>query len=412
MQIFYFDTLELPRRLSETAGAFPRGLCFMNDDVRDEPLLLTPGPCSISMAVKQAMLHDLAFGEAAIVAKVKEARDYLVALCRGDGDYTAVPLQGTGTYAVEAAIGTLVPRDGPTAGKLLIHSNGVYGDRIVDVCRQMRVPYAVLATTPLERPTVEQFEQAIAADPAISHVAVVHCETSTGMLNPVDEIAALCRRLGKGLLIDAIATFGFVELDARRLGFDAVIVSANKGLQSAPGLSWVIARRDALARCKGHSWSHSLDLWDQHDHMERTGQFRFTPPTHLVLAFCEALKEHNEEGGIAARGRRYGASWRRLVDGMRQMGFQTLLPDELCASIVATFHNPDDPNYSFKKLYDGMKARGFVIFPGRLAAANTFRIACIGVVTERDIGRAMDALADVMREMGVTRFGRGAAGTA
>lgn len=371
-------------------------------ELHDEPLLLTPGPCSISQATKAAMLHDYASGEEVMVEKVNAIRKYLLKVVNGEGTHTAVPLVGSGTTGAEAAIGTLVPRD----GKLLIHTNGVYGDRIVDICQHLRIPYTSFRTAPFTLPTAKQFEQAIMADPAITHVFVVHCETSTGVLNPLDEVAQICRRYGKGLLIDAVASFGIIELDAKKLSFDAVILSANKGMQAPPGLCWVVAKRATLEECKGNCHSLSLDLWDQNQHLDRTNQFRFTPATHLLLAFAQACTEHEEEGGVAGRQARYRANWRRLVDGMRQMGFQTLLSDDVASPIVATFHDPDDPNYSFKKLYDGMKKRGFIIFPGRLAAANTFRIACIGIVTPADIGRAMDALAETIAEMGVKNCGR------
>ncbi len=370
--------------------------------IEDEPLLLTPGPVTLSARVKRAMLHDYASGEAVMQETIAWSRRYLLDLCNAQGTHTAVPLVGSGTSGTEAAIGTFVPAN----GKLLIHTNGVYGDRLVEIARRIRTPYTSFRTAPYTPPTAEQFAAAIAADPGITHVMVVHCETSTGILNPIESIAAVCRRAGKGLLIDAVASFGAFMLDAKALSFDAVICSANKGLQAPPGLAWIIAKKSALEEAKGNAHSLTLDLWDQNQHMDRTGMFRFTPATHLLLGFAEALREHAAEGGIAGRHDRYRRSWRRLVDGMRQMGFRTLLEDEVASPIVATFHEPLDPAYSFKALYEGMKRRGFIIFPGRLAAANTFRIACIGVVTEDDIGRALDALEATMREMGVAGMGR------
>ncbi|NGM18855.1 2-aminoethylphosphonate--pyruvate transaminase [Roseomonas stagni] len=371
--------------------------------IEDEPLLLTPGPVTLSARVKRAMLRDLASGEPAMQETIAWSRRYLLGLCNAQGTHTAIPLVGSGTSGTEAVIGTFVPAN----GKLLIHTNGVYGDRLVEIARRIRTPYTSFRTAPYTPPTPEQFEAAIAADPGITHVMLVHCETSTGILNPIEPIAAVCRRLGKGLLIDAVASFGAFRLDARTLSFDAVICSANKGLQAPPGLAWIVAKKSALEEAKGNAHSLTLDLWDQNQHLDRTGMFRFTPATHLLLAFAEALREHEEEGGIEGRHARYHRSWRRLVDGMRQMGFRTLLEDAVASPIVATFHEPLDPGYSFKALYEGMKRRGFIIFPGRLAAANTFRIACIGVVTEADIGRALEALAETMGEMGVVGMGRG-----
>lgn len=373
----------------------------MSED-RTEPLMLTPGPVSISRRVKEKMLQDLASGGGEMTENLTFSRQYLVELCNGQGGWTAVPMQGSGTFATEGLLGTLVPHD----GKVLIHTNGVYGDRLVDICRAINLPFKSFRTAPYTPPTAAQFEAEIKADPAITHVIMVHCETSTGVLNRIDEIAAVCRKYAKSFMVDAIASFGAFEIDVKRDSIDAVIISPNKCLQGPPGLSWVVVRKSTLEESKGNCHSTSLDLYDQLQYLDRTGGFRFTPPTHVLSAFAEALREHQEEGGVLARQERYRRSWRRMIDGMRQMGFQTLLPDNVASPIVATFHDPHDPNYSFQKLYDGMKARGFIIFPGRLAAANTFRIACIGEVDEHDIGRAMEALNEVVAEMGLKTFDR------
>jgi 2-aminoethylphosphonate-pyruvate transaminase len=369
----------------------------------DAPLLLTPGPVSVSATTRAAMLSDRAAGETEGVRDLAFARDYLVALVGGADRYTAVALPGSATYANEAVLATLVPPD----GRVLIHTNGVYGDRLIEICEALHLPYAVIRTEPFAPPTASLFEAALEADPTITHVMVVHCETSTGVLNPIEAIADVCRRAGKGLLIDAVASFGACDLDAGRLGFDGLVVSSNKCLQGVPGLGWAVVRRQALEDARGQAPGLSLDLRDQAQHMDRTGGFRFTPPTHVLAAFAQALREHAAEGGVAARRARYTACWRRLVDGMRQMGFTTVVPDACAAPIVATFHNPDHPAFGFQALYEGMKRRGFIIFPGRLALADTFRIGCMGDVTEDDIAEAMQAVAETMAEMGIAALGRG-----
>lgn len=304
--------------------------------------------------------------------------------------------------ANEGVIAQLVP----AGGKLLIYTNGVYGDRLIEIASHLSTPHAVIRTAPFTPPTAAQFEQAILADPAITHVMVVHCDTSTGVLNPVDTVAAVCRRHTKGLFIDAVASFGAMEIDARKLGFQAVTVSSNKCMHGVPGLGWAVVQKTALENARGHGGSLVLDLWDQNQHMDRTTAFRFTPPTQVVAAFAQACREHAQEGGSPARLERYRRNWRRLVDGMRQMGFTTVVPDAYAAPIVATFHNPDHPNFSFQALFEGMKKCGFIIFPGRLALANTFRIGCMGEVTEDDIAEAMQAVSDTLAEMGVTQLGR------
>jgi 2-aminoethylphosphonate-pyruvate transaminase len=367
-----------------------------------DPLLLTPGPVSTSATTKSAMLHDRASGGVEFQDDIAFARNYLVGLVHGAGDYTAVPLPGSATYANEAVIAGLVP----AGGKLLIFSNGVYGDRLIEIARHLGKSFDVLRTPPFTPPTESAFDAAFAADSAITHLFIVHCETSTGVLNPVEAAAASCRRHGKGLLIDAVASFGAIELDARTLKFDALTISSNKCMEGVPGVGWTIVHKQVLESAKGVAASLSLDLWDQNQHMDRTQAFRFTPPTQVVAAFAQACREHAAEGGTAARRARYQRNWRRLIDGMRQMGFVSVVPDVDASPIVATFHNPAHPDFSFDKLFDGMKRRGFIIFPGRLALANTFRIGCMGAVTEDDIAEAMQAVAETMAEMGVSQLGR------
>jgi 2-aminoethylphosphonate-pyruvate transaminase len=367
-----------------------------------DPLLLTPGPVSTSAATKSAMLRDRASGGVEFQEDIAFARGYLVGLVHGAGTYTAVPLPGSATYANEAVIAGLVP----AGGKLLIFSNGVYGDRLIEIACHLGKAHSVLRTPPFIPPTEAEFDAAFAADPAVTHLFMVHCETSTGVLNPVDAAAASCRRYSKGLLIDAVASFGAIELDARALMFDALTISSNKCMEGVPGVGWTIVHKQVLESAKGVAASLSLDLWDQNQHMDRTQAFRFTPPTQVVAAFAQACREHAAEGGTPARRARYQRNWRRLIDGMRQMGFVSVVPDVDASPIVATFHNPAHPNFNFEKLFDGMKRRGFIIFPGRLALANTFRIGCMGAVTEDDIAEAMQAVAETMVEMGVPQVGR------
>lgn len=366
------------------------------------PLLLTPGPVSVSRTTREAMLIDRPSGDVEFQAELSLARDYLVSLIGGQGAYTAIPLPGSATYANEGVIASLVP----AGGKLLLHSNGVYGDRLVEICAHLRVPHTVVRTPPFVPPTADMFEAALKADPAITHVMLVHCETSTGVLNPLEPVADICRAYSKGLLIDAVASYGAIPIDAKRLGFQAVTLSSNKCMQGVPGVGWAVVQKTALENAKGSSGSLALDLWDQNQHMERTGAFRFTPPTHVVGAFAQACREHEAEGGVQARLARYRRNWKRLLEGMRQMGFVPVVPDEHASPIVATFREPEDPAFSFQALFDGMKKRGFIIFPGRLALANTFRIGCMGTVTEEDIAEAMEAVAATLAEMGVRQFGR------
>lgn len=350
-------------------------------------------------------MRDRAGWSPDVEEQIRFSRAAMTAIIGGGDAYAAIPVPGSATYANEAIIATLVA----PGGKVLIHSNGVYGDRLVEIAEALGCAHAVIRTAPFTPPTGDHVAEALGADAAITHVMMVHCETSTGILNPLEEIAAVCRRSGKGFLVDAVASFGAVPIDAVALGLEAVSVSSNKCLQGVPGLGWAVVQRAALERARGTCRSLSLDLFDQNQHMDRTGSFRFTPPTHVLAAFAEALHEHEEEGGVPARLARYRRNWQRLVDGMRQMGFVTVVPDAHASPIVATFHNPDDPAFDFTTLYQGMERRGFIIFPGRLALENTFRIGCMGDVTETDIGEALAALADTLAAMGVATHGRASA---
>jgi 2-aminoethylphosphonate-pyruvate transaminase len=372
----------------------------MSDD-RREPLLLTPGPLTTSAATKRAMLRDWGSRDPAFIALNRRVRERLVALAGGAGSHVCVPVQGSGTFAVEATLGTLVPPD----GKVAIPINGAYGQRMARICTYYGRAYVPLETPEDVPNDPGALDRALAADPTISHVAAVHCETTSGMLNPIEAIAAVTARHGRGLLIDAMSAFGALPLDVREVACDAVIASANKCLEGVPGMAFAICREAALAAAQGNAPSLSLDLHDQWVAMEGNGQWRFTPPTQVIAAFDQALDEHAAEGGVAGRGARYAENSRILVDGMRGLGFETLLPDALQAPIIVTFRMPADPRFAFGDFYDRLAARGYLIYPGKLTVAESFRIGCIGRLGPAEMHGALDAIRAVLAEMGV-RDGR------
>ncbi|MEM9429058.1 MAG: 2-aminoethylphosphonate--pyruvate transaminase [Pseudomonadota bacterium] len=369
---------------------------------RHPTYLLTPGPLTTAAETKAAMLFDKSPNSPEMVAMVKGIRDYLVELANGGDDYTCVPLQGSATYGIEAGLHTLVDRE---SARILVIENGFYGMRLREVIEGIGLP-----VTRLEGPIVpavsgEDVRAALKADPRITHVALCHCDTGTGILNPIDEIAEACRAHGVKLMIDAIASFAGFEIDARALDVEAVFISPNKCLEAVPGLAWVLVRKESLEAGRGRSPSVVLDLHAQWAFMEEKGWFRTTPPTHVLLAMGKAVERHKAEGGIAPRQARYRQNWRRLVEGLRQRGFATFLPDECASPIIATFHDPDDPAYTFPAFYAAMERRGFVIFPGRLTSAHTFRIGTMGDLTPDDISAIIDAVLASMEELGVTHFG-------
>jgi 2-aminoethylphosphonate-pyruvate transaminase len=361
-----------------------------------EPYLLTPGPLTTSLRTRQAMLRDWGSWDVDFNSITGRIRERLLDIVSGSATHECVPMQGSGTFSVEAAIGTLVPRSG---GHVLVPQNGAYCQRIARTCRVLGRKLTTLDYAENTQVAAADVERALAADPSITHVALVHCETSTGMLNPLDEIAQVVARHNRGLIVDAMSSFGALEIDARRTPFDAVVAASGKCLEGPPGMGFVIARRALLERSEGNSHSLALDLHDQWVYMQKTTQWRYTPPTHVVAAFDSAIAQYLEEGGLAARGARYARNCRTLIEGMTQLGLRSFLPAAIQAPIIVTFHAPDSPHYNFKSFYNAVKARGYILYPGKLTTLETFRVGCMGQLGERGIGGAVEAVGQVLAEM-------------
>jgi 2-aminoethylphosphonate-pyruvate transaminase len=363
----------------------------------NKAFLLTPGPLTTSGSVKRAMLEDWGSRDPAFIAMNAAIRERLVWIAGGGDAFVCVPVQGSGTFAIEATLGTLTGE----ASRLLVLVNGAYGERMMKIMRYLGRPAIAQTTAEDTPPDLAALDAALAADPAISHVAAVHCETTSGILNPLAEIAAIVARHGRLLIVDAMSSFGALPLDAAALPCAAVVASSNKCLEGAPGMGYAIIRQSVLETCQGNAHSLALDLYDQWQAMEGNGQWRFTPPTHVMAAFHQALVEHEAEGATAGRGERYRANCRALVGGMRALGFVTLLPDELQAPIIVTFHMPSDPRFDFGVFYDRLVDQGYVIYPGKLTQAPSFRIGCIGHLMPEDIEAAVAAIAATLARMGV-----------
>lgn len=362
--------------------------------MKNEYLLLTPGPLSTSETVRQAMLQDWCTWDDDYNKEIVEViRSKLVSLATTHPGYTSVLMQGSGTASVEATIGSAIAKD----GKLLVVDNGAYGARIAQIADYLNIACTVIAPGETTRPTLEAVEKALVEDSAITHLAVVHCETTTGMLNPIQEVTALAKRYNKVVILDAMSSFGGIQMDISELGVDYMISSANKCIQGVPGFGFVIAKQTELEKCKGQARSLSLDLYDQWQCMQANhGKWRFTSPTHTVRAFYQALAELEQEGGIEARQARYTKNQRTLVEGMRKLGFETLLNDELHSPIITSFYSPTHSDYQFKAFYDRLKEQGFVIYPGKVSNADCFRIGNIGEVYPQDIERLIVAVEKAM----------------
>ncbi len=365
-----------------------------------DPYLLTPGPLTTSPTVKQAMLHDYGSRDQTFINTNANMLNRLVDIVNGAGTHVSLPLQGSGTFSVEAMIGCFVPSD----GKLLILINGAYGHRIAKICDYYQREYLIQESAEDTPVDIDTLDATLNSDSDISHVVVVFCETTSGILNPLQAVADVVARHQRSLLIDAMSAFGALPLDAQEITFDAVVASSNKCLEGAPGMGFCIARESALQQTKGNSPSLSLDLYDQWQAMTKNKQWRFTPPTHVLLAFDQALNEFDEEGGVAGRGGRYRENCDLLVAGMRELGFKTLLPDELQAPIIITFHMPKNAEFDFNAFYDGLKDQGYVIYPGKLTVADSFRMGCIGRLGLDQMQGALDAVKNIIAKFGIEKI--------
>ena len=347
------------------------------------------------MTTKQSMLRDWGSWDADFNQITGRVRERLLAIAHASDTHECVPLQGSGTFSVEAAIGTLVPR----GGKVLVPQNGAYCQRIARICRVLGRPVTTIDYAEDSAVRAEDVERSLAADPGITHVALVHCETSAGILNPLQAVADVVARHGRGLIVDAMSSFGALEIDARATAFDALIAASGKCLEGPPGMGFVIARRAVLERAEGNSHSLAMDLYDQWVYMKKTTQWRYTPPTHVVAAFDSAIDQYLKEGGRAARGGRYAENCRTLIAGLARHGLTSFLPADIQAPVIVTFHAPRLPNYQFKTFYNAVKARGYILYPGKLTTVETFRVGCMGQLGERGMSGAVDAVAEVLAEL-------------
>jgi 2-aminoethylphosphonate-pyruvate transaminase len=360
-------------------------------------ILLTPGPLTTTLRTKLAMLKDWGSWDTDFIAVTARVRAALLDIIHGADTHVLVPLQGSGTFSVEAAVATVVPRD----GHVLVMDNGAYCKRAAKLTQLMGRRATVVPQAEEAPVSPAVLEQHLKSDASITHVVLIHCETGTGVLNPLPQVAALCQQYGKGLIVDAMSSFGALPIDAREVRFDALVAASGKCLEGVPGMGFVFLRKAILDGCAGQSQSLAMDLHDQHVYMEKTGQWRFTPPTHVLVALDAAIAQFQEEGGRPARLARYTQNYRVLVDGMAALGFKPFLRPEVQAPIIVTFHAPAHPSYEFRRFYEAAKARGFILYPGKLTQVETFRVGCIGAIGANEMRQAVAAVADTLREMGI-----------
>jgi 2-aminoethylphosphonate-pyruvate transaminase len=366
--------------------------------------LLTPGPLTTSRRTKESMLRDWGSWDVEFQEITADIRRRLTDMCDGGDDYDCVPMQGSGTFAVEAALSSFVPKD----GKVLSLMNGAYGQRATKTLEYIGRECVSLDKGDYLPPMPEEVANILAKDADITHVVIIHCETSSGILNPLQGISDVVHAAGRKLIVDSMSAFGAVPLSVKDVPFEVMVSSANKCIEGVPGFGFVIAKKQALEEAKGNCHSLSLDVHEQWATMNKTGQWRFTPPTHVVVAFYEALLQHEEEGGVQGRLARYTNNRDVVVSGMREMGFETLLEDQWLSPIITTFFGPQDPNFDFDRFYNEIKSRGFIIYPGKLTEVVSFRIGCIGQLDETVMRGVLKAIDESCNAMGITNRGRAA----
>jgi 2-aminoethylphosphonate-pyruvate transaminase len=380
----------------------------MNHLPEDKPLF-TPGPLTTSLSVKQAMLRDLGSRDVEFIGAVRELREELlrVAGVSQQAGYEAILMQGSGTFSVEAVIASAMPPE----GKLLAVVNGSYGDRIVKIGQVYGIKTVVQKYRENELPCVEAVDKALAEDPEIKMVVVVHCETTSGIINPIEAIGEVVSQHRRCYFVDSMSAFGAVPFDFEAAKIDFLVSSANKCIEGVPGFGFCICRREALTETRGWSRTLSLDLLAQWEGLEKNGQFRFTPPTHTILAFHQALRELDQEGGVSGRAARYEENYRTLLAGMRSLGFIEYVDPALQGYIITSFRYPEDPNFQFEKFYDLLNEAGFVIYPGKVSDADCFRIGNIGRIDKSDVEALLGAIKGTLAKMEVAQVGTVSAGT-
>ncbi len=350
--------------------------------------LLTPGPLTTSKSVRAVMQVDHCTWDDDYKIITQNIRKDLVCLAKADDNYTAVLMQGSGTFGVESVVNSAVGEN----GKLLVIANGEYGKRIAQIASYANIPHILYETSYDEQPNTAEVDKILTDNSDITHVAIVHCETTSGMLNDIESVSKVVKKHNKTYIVDAMSSFGGIEIDMIALDIDYLISSANKCIQGVPGFSFAICKKSELVQCKGNSKSLSLDLYDQWIGMDKDGKWRFTSPTHVVLAFSRALEELEIEGGIPKRYARFRKNNDTLIEKMSELGIKSYVKSKHQSPIITTFFMPCGTD--FFDMYNFVKQRGYAIYPGKLTKADTFRIGNIGEIYSDDI----EKLCEIFKE--------------
>lgn len=357
--------------------------------------LLTPGPLTTTDTVKKEMMFDHCTWDDDYKQITQEIRKNLLKLAKvSPEEYTAILMQGSGTFGVESVLSSVVGAE----DKLLIVANGAYGERMTEIAEHNKIPYVVYRQSYDKIPDADEVERILKADSTITHVSMVHSETTSGILNDIESVGKVVKGQGRTFIVDAMSSFGGVDIPVADWDIDFIISSANKCIQGVPGFSFIIAKKNLLMESAGKARSLSLDLYEQWKTMEVDGKWRFTSPTHVVLAFAKAMEEMEKEGGISARNRRYVENNKLLIQLMKEMGIKTYIDEKHQGPIITTFYFPKDATFTFNEMYEYIKERGYAIYPGKVTEAETFRIGNIGEIYKEDIEKLCRIMKEFLEE--------------
>ena len=363
-----------------------------------DKILFTPGPLTTSRTVKQALLRDLGSRDYEFISIVADVRQRLLEIGGvAENGYEAIIMQGSGTFSLESVVSSTIP----PKGKLLVIINGAYGRRIAQIANVYDIEVVPLTYPENRKPDLAEIEAALAADKTITCVCVIHCETTTGLINPIKDIGEIVKQFGKDYFVDAMSSFGAIPFNLAECGIDYMVTSANKCIEGIPGFGIILAKRDTLLKTGGYAHTYSFDLLAQLLRLEKDGQFRFTPPTHSLIAFHQALLEFEAEGGVEGRAARYRTNYETLIAGMRAMGFEEYIRPEDQGYIITSFPYPDHPNFNFEEFYRRLNDQEYVIYPGKVSQADCFRIGSIGRIFPADIRALLAAIRETLEVMEV-----------
>jgi len=346
-------------------------------------ILLNPGPATTTDTVKNSLLvPDICPREKEFGELMKRVMKKLVDVIHGGPEYTSVIFTGSGTAAIEACITSVVPHD----KKIFIINNGAYGKRMVQIAKINKIDcihYEEAVNKEINLNSIESFLKQNKRE--ISHLAIVHHETTTGMLNPVNEICKISNSFGIECIVDAMSSYAGIPINIKEMNADFLISSSNKCIQGMAGLSFVISRVSSLDKLNNiPPRSLYLDLLGQFQSLKKTNQMRFTPAVQIFYALEQALNEYFEETAIR-RYERYKNSYDVLIRGLKDLGFKLYLPDHLHSKLLTTIYEPTNSAYSFNEMHDYLYEKGYTIYPGKCNNENTFRIANIGQIDQTDI---------------------------